>query len=132
MTLDLIKYRETSQSQSQSLQELKRELERSIRAGEWKTVIISRDTEGNVVGMFFPKDDKELRDRGNIAACELIPDVPPPNADQEKTLFAHLTLDSSGELAVYSSQDSLFRPADDSQIGQLVRNFFSGPGFQTR
>ena len=109
----------------QSPQQLKEELISTIKEGQWRTVIISLDKQGNMQRMFFPLDDKKLRDEEDLAACELISQFT-QESHPERTLFGHLRVNKKNQLIVYSSSDAYARPVDETQMNKLLRDYFNG------
>jgi hypothetical protein len=101
------------------------ELIRTIREGQWRTVIITRDQNGRILNMFFPKDDLALRSDFDMAACELVYWAEQsPEVDPTKTIFGQLNV-IEGQLKVISASDSASRPADPELATQLLTNYLN-------
>ena len=61
-------YIENPRTLGQTPADLQAELIRTIREGQWRTVIIARDSAGNILETVFPENDLKLRHDNDIAA----------------------------------------------------------------
>ena len=114
-------YIENPRTLGQTPADLQAELIRTIREGQWRTVIIARDSAGNILETVFPENDLKLRHDNDIAACELIPFIEETDKriDTSKTVFGHLTVKNNQILVVMAS-NSEAKPVDEKSWKQPV------------
>jgi hypothetical protein len=105
-----------------SLHDLQEQLKKAIQNGEWRTVIMSLDPNGNINRIGFPVDDLILRDQHDMAACELVSLFEIPG-EQNRILFGHLRV-HEGHLFVTSASDERSKPVDEKAFTQKLQQYF--------